>query len=566
MDYRQTFIDFVNRTSFAKHIDNMGLTEPDEIEAERKDYMNKTASLSKDEMSRLLRTMGIAMKETDLKSLIEAFDNNGDGRVTLAEFLDFTGPKREKRGGQSLSLSQRCSWLTTCNITGMSGAFSTPSSKNSKDLKASITSLDDIKNKVGNVITVWRKKTKDSNYVYCKENDEEKIMFLELRERKKREDFLYNLELLSSVDAKGGGDNKSNSNNQDYDDYDNNDYDDDDDDDGYHKNQADPKNNNNTRNSYDDDFEDDADHDSSPNTNSKQKNFSSQTKKVEKNSCGYASWTLKDRKKGLNWLLAFTKEEREEETLKNLLANGVPPLPPKCWVQNEKTLEAYSTIRKSSASIRSHDSRVNPDSTELTLYWGPQRNKDLVSFYSLEYAGPVTSSKTGDVKYTEIFRDPSDAKEDFAFNFRLSGLLPGVSYRFRIRAFNGFGAGEYTYKTFTTITSAPVQPRVIKVTSDSVSLKWTFSKGFFQRMEELKKIFVLADKDNSKMVSREELASVLDEKASDTPELRKFLDKIVTSKGLEVNTELGGKSYEALFDMIEGMFLFLCGFYMIYIT
>ena len=40
----------------------------------------------------------------------------------------------------------------------------------------------------------------------------------------------------------------------------------------------------------------------------------------------------------MNWLLAFTKEEREEETLKNLLANGVPPLPPKSSPTRTKVL------------------------------------------------------------------------------------------------------------------------------------------------------------------------------------------------------------------------------------
>jgi len=37
--------------------------------------------------------------------------------------------------------------------------------------------------------------------------------------------------------------------------------------------------------------------------------------------------------------------------------------------------------------------------------------------------------------------------------------------------------GEYSYKTFTTIPAAPIKPRPIKITADSVSLRWTFSKG-----------------------------------------------------------------------------------------
>ena len=77
LDYRLTFIEFVNKTSFAKHIDNLRLVDEEDIEAERKDFMNKTASLSKDEMGRLLRSMGIAMKEFDLKALIDAFDADG---------------------------------------------------------------------------------------------------------------------------------------------------------------------------------------------------------------------------------------------------------------------------------------------------------------------------------------------------------------------------------------------------------------------------------------------------------------------------------------------------------
>ena len=38
-------------------------------------------------------------------------------------------------------------------------------------------------------------------------------------------------------------------------------------------------------------------------------------------------------------------------------------------------------------------------------------------------------------------------------------------------------SGEYTYKTFTTIPAAPIKPRPIKISADSVSLRWTFSKG-----------------------------------------------------------------------------------------
>ena len=42
--------------------------------------------------------------------------------------------------------------------------------------------------------------------------------------------------------------------------------------------------------------------------------------------------------------------------------------------------------------------------------------------------------------------------------------------------------GEYTYKTFTTIPAAPIKPRPIKISADSVSLRWTFSKGKLMMM------------------------------------------------------------------------------------
>ena len=38
-------------------------------------------------MSKLLISMGVAMKEKEMEALIEAFDSNGDGVVTLSEFL-----------------------------------------------------------------------------------------------------------------------------------------------------------------------------------------------------------------------------------------------------------------------------------------------------------------------------------------------------------------------------------------------------------------------------------------------------------------------------------------------
>ena len=154
-----------------------------------------------------------------------------------------------------------------------------------------------------------------------------------------------------------------------------------------------------------------------------------------------------------------------------------------------------------------------------------------MSFFTLECGGPAGGSSA---KYREIYRDPADANPGsiFTFNYRVSGLLPGTTYTFRIRGVNGYGPGEFVYKTFTTYPSAPPVPRIIKVTSSAVMLRWIFSAFFLKRQADLKKLFSLVDSDRSGSVSREELAAVLDEKCSSVPELKAFLDKAKAKFGV----------------------------------
>lgn len=83
----------------------------------RKEWLSEV-SLTKEDMGKLLLQMGISLKETEMRALIDAFDVNCDGVITIAEFLEFTGPKRDKRSGNSVVMSQRCCWLTTCKVTG----------------------------------------------------------------------------------------------------------------------------------------------------------------------------------------------------------------------------------------------------------------------------------------------------------------------------------------------------------------------------------------------------------------------------------------------------------------
>ena len=260
---------------------------------------------------------------------------------------------------------------------------------------------------------------------------------------------------------------------------------------------------------YDDDFEDDG----------------PAPIKTDGSTCPFASWTNNQRKTGLNYLIMETRQAREEEGLKKMLSEGKPPLPPKFSV----------------AKSYSHAS-----STELSMCWEPQAG-DLVSFFCIESSGPTGQAKEG--KFSEVFRDPpsADPSSTFSFSYTNRNLRPGTSYQFRIRGFNGFGPGEYTYRIFTTRTDAPPPPRILRLSSDSVTLRWSFSETFFARMDELARMFKRMDVDNSGAVSRAELTQAVEDQANQSSALRSFLLKKADSIGVDIAQGCG-----ALFDAIEG--------------
>ena len=294
--------------------------------------------------------------------------------------------------------------------------------------------------------------------------------------------------------------------------------------------------------------------------------------------CGASEWSIENRKVGLRYLNKITKEAQQELYLKGLLANGTAPNAPKLWegsvnmnsstisdgeknnenskwgnnLNNHGTNKGGSNLLKNSLTLRNSKDDMNLSSylaspTQLMIHWGALKG-DAVSFFSLEFAGP-TGTTTRYLKYKEIFRDPEDAGPDSVFKYSrlIEGLLPGTSYAFRVRSFNGFGPGEYTYKVFTTRPAAPSCPVILMISSESVKLRWLFSLSFFKHINELKNLFINADIDNSGAVNREELTGILNDENSHSKELKIFLTKIAMKIGLDV-----GQGYGALFDMIEG--------------
>ena len=576
-DYKETFIEYVHKTQFARRIDRIKQSknyfrmqdeEKEEVDKEieeLKEEWLKDVALTKNQFNELLATMGIMLKQQELNSLFDAFDFNHDGVITLVEFLDFCGPKREKRSGNSMILNQRCCWLSTCKITGMANGYSI-SNPTKRFLKNQEEASQ--KEKQSSLLTKFygrgeSKERDDDGGDSVNEEENYKLnhakfsgktvtrklangeirLCIELNERQKREDILRKFGLLESLQKQKKDSEKSS---------------------GKGKAKG-------PRDDYEDDYEqdeeeehrysDDDDHDDHRSKGSKNKTGGGSVRKsggseAQIEPCDFSTWTLKNRKEGLRYLLSVTKDAREEELLKSMISNGKPPNAPKFWIETKKIAKNLLEGGTGSGRRRFEDEedRDNYDeddpTTQLTIHWGPSESTELVSFYSIEYGGPITSTvkKSYDAKYIEIYRDPEDAdvNKGFSFQYTLPNLAPGTCYRFRIRAFNGYGPSDYTYKTLTTITTAPLQPKVTKLAADSVTLRWTFSKEFFQRLEELKKIFQLADKDRSGQVDREELTAVFDEKVSDSKALQVFLQQIASAKEIDLS-----QGYGALFDLIE---------------
>lgn len=316
--------------------------------------------------------------------------------------MDFTGPRRSTNAGALASLNQKCCWRTTCKKTGMPNAYTV----------CALQQSDVGSESKGGEDTQFRRSRAE---ILTLHNGEKRVK-IESSELSKRIEILRRYRLLPNdpknrkKDRKGrsGGDRKGYASSGE-DDYETDEFNDD-------------------AGEYGDDF-DDGD------------------REVER--CQYQAMADADRREGLKFLEGFSRNARQEKQLQDLLNTGVRPSAPQLWTINHKDPSAESE-------------RIC-FSTELLIRWEPQVG-DLISFFSLECSGPAGSGK-GDHIYKEVYRDPPDANpgSEFSFQYRMSNLLPGTSYLFRMRAMNGYGSGDFVYKTFTTYPGAPLKPRIMKV-------------------------------------------------------------------------------------------------------
>jgi len=491
VDYQAAF------TEYAARMMRRGGDDPDRMDKEEKDRAMSEIAIPKNQMVGLLQELGLSLKPTEVRTLIDSFDANGDGKITVGEFKDFC-----VMGRAGLTGSSRCCWSTTCSCTGMPNAYSIsePTQKQLRGLEAGGSLAGNAEAKdTSSRSELGSKMADNAELVKIVNRNGEKRIIVELKDRNKREKLCRAFGVISSDTQPGSPD-------------------------GY----------------GDDDF-DEYDGDADAKGSGAGRRGSSEVVKVYKNAdrgqgspCSFSLWTNEDRRKGLEVLYAVSRVYRQEEMIRNMLTQGQPPKAPRFWVDMR------------AAGPRS--------SFELDICWEPSKG-DLVSFFCVEYSGPVGTGRES--SYREVFRDPptADPNEQLQFGckfpqdaerfgLKLDKLQPGTSYQFRVRAFNGFGPGDYSYKVFTTRPDAPPAPRIQKLSSDSVTLRWTFSETFFKRLQDLRKLFDAADGDKTGVVCRDELVRALDER--DSPSLRSFLEKRAVSLGVDLS-----QGYGALFDQID---------------
>lgn len=357
-------------------------------QAESKEEVMQSLSLSKADMEKLLIQLGVSLKSSELKVLVDALDSDGNGEVSLQEFLNFVGPFREKKAailplasstdasGTANSASStagvcRCCWRTTCTITGMPNAYSFSSldlklpahrkllrsfqarlesqEKDSKDRKGGSGSnrgsgwgqekaeRKEISSRSqGGSKSVESKnedededndKSKESSCQLQQLSNGEYRLIVELKERQKRIEILKSLGLLHPKSKKS---NHSTAAFQ-----------------SESKGERDPKNRNKKEDpgrgddgdgNYDDDF---VDHETSKDyqddfdaIEDPEKSSQGKDQKSKKDSCcSYSQWTVANRAKGMEWLLQASQGGREEKALTDLLAQGKPPQLPEFWVE-----------------------------------------------------------------------------------------------------------------------------------------------------------------------------------------------------------------------------------------
>eukprot|EP00753_Platysulcus_tardus_P015827 PLAT5301.1.p1 GENE.PLAT5301.1~~PLAT5301.1.p1 ORF type:complete len:1695 (-),score=549.45 PLAT5301.1:82-5166(-) len=140
-DYKEAFELYMDEL-WKKRVIREGLY-PEDRDLEEESRTGMTAR----EFMRFMRYLGIKVMKDHVCRIVQCFDRNGDGKISIAEFLTFTGNKR-KRGGDamarlSVEYGVHCVWQGACHQCGMPNAYSVAIDRSKTGLSLRRTDLPD---------------------------------------------------------------------------------------------------------------------------------------------------------------------------------------------------------------------------------------------------------------------------------------------------------------------------------------------------------------------------------------------------------------------------------------
>ncbi|ETV72100.1 hypothetical protein, variant 1 [Aphanomyces astaci] len=121
VDYKDAFLKFATR----KHMQAVKAGVTDDEDMKDDDKLQTYAHMTAKEFTKFLAGVGILLQPEECDRVVEYFDANGDGTITMQEFLAVTGDKRltQCHGDTELALKDVCMWETVCHECGMLNAF-----------------------------------------------------------------------------------------------------------------------------------------------------------------------------------------------------------------------------------------------------------------------------------------------------------------------------------------------------------------------------------------------------------------------------------------------------------
>ncbi|KAF0689453.1 Aste57867_19105 [Aphanomyces stellatus] len=120
VNYKDAFLKFAAK-KHSKAVKN-GLADED---MKDEDKLQTYAQMNTKEFTKFLAVLGILLQPEECDRVVEYFDGNGDGTITIQEFLAVTGEERPAQchGDTEMALKDVCMWETVCHECGMLNAF-----------------------------------------------------------------------------------------------------------------------------------------------------------------------------------------------------------------------------------------------------------------------------------------------------------------------------------------------------------------------------------------------------------------------------------------------------------